>query len=269
MIPRKFLSIKNFVMFKQVKNMARGRNYYIQGASKDTGISPVTRDLLANVKHAENIEEWQVEPGIGHPIKFSQYRENVEDYDDAKDLDMVYFPHKGQEPWPQDYQASPVLLVKRVKSLKGEPWWHKQDCERIGLGLYAVQDLTRVALPNLSFYNALLYRIKHLIEVVPVQFPDGVPSPEEFDAKCAKVTDDGQFLYGEKIGDKTAVFLQDECESDRLKMTEETHRKESNKSWLRPFTSSPYGNGNYHRDFTVSDPQKSDFITDSSNKIKY
>ena len=38
------------------------------------------------------------------------------------------------------------------------------DLERIGLGIYAKTNNTRVALPNLSFYNALLYRVKHLVD---------------------------------------------------------------------------------------------------------
>ena len=103
--------------------MARGRNYYIQGASKDPGISAEARDLIANVKHADNVEEWKREPGIGQPIKFSQYRENPDDIDDESELDLTYFPHKGEEAWPDDYEPSPVLIVKRIATLKEQPWF--------------------------------------------------------------------------------------------------------------------------------------------------
>lgn len=252
-----------------LRHMARGRNYYLKGASVNPGISPQTRDLLVNVKHAENIEEWDREPGIGNPIKFAQYRENPLDIDDESELDMTYFPHKGEEPWPKDYEPSPVLLVKRVKTLRGEPWWHKNDCERIGLGIHAKMKSTRVALPNLSFYNALLFRIKHLVEIQPVTFPDGIPSPEEFDVRCAKVTASGEFLYHKKIGDTSKVLLgEGPIEADNLKMTQKTHLKESKTAWNKPYNS-PYGSSNYHRDTTVRNPQKSDTLTDVSNKITY
>lgn len=252
-----------------MRQMARGRNYYLKGASVNPGISPQTRDLLANVKHAENIEEWEREPGIGSAIKFSHYRENPLDIDDESELDMTYFPHKGEEPWPKDYEASPVLLVKRVKKLKGEPWWHKMDCERIGLGIYARLNMTRVALPNLSFYNALLFRIKHLVEIQPVTFPDGIPKPEEFDVRCAKVTESGEFLYHKKIGEASKVLLgEGPIEAEHLKMDQKTHEKESYTCWGKS-SNSPYGNSNYHRDYTLRQPGKSDMITDASNKITY
>jgi len=44
---------------------------------------------------------------------------------------MVYYPHTG-EMWPENYKPSPVILVKRVKALQGEPYWHKETLERIG-----------------------------------------------------------------------------------------------------------------------------------------
>ena len=249
----------------QCRLMARGRNYYIKGGSKDTGISAETRDLIANACHAENIEKWQREPGIGEPYTYSQYRENQDDIDDETQQDMIYYPHKGEEPWPKDYVPSPVLLVQKVKPLKGEPWWHKMDCERIGLGVWAPIKKV-VALPNLSFYNALLYRIKHLIKITPVDFVDDLPPPEEFDPKCAKITHDGKFLYHSKIGVHSDVLMAET--SDELKVSVDTHKAESMQNWKYPWQS-PMGTSNYHRDYTKMNPEKSDHITDDSNRVKY
>jgi len=251
------------------RTMARGRNYYIQGASKDPGISAEARDLIANVKHAENVEEWKREPGIGQPIKFSQYRENPDDIDDESELDLTYFPHKGEEAWPDDYEPSPVLLVKRVKELRGQPWWHKMDCERIGLG-WRTNMHTVVALPNLSNYNALLFRVKHLVEITPVQFPDeGLPSSKEFDVLKAKVTHDGKFVYNAKISEESKVLLdQGPVQAERMKMSRKTFRNEAKLAWSRPWNS-PYGNSNYNRDNSLRRPEKKDFITDPSRKVSY
>ena len=264
----KFLAAFSSRYSLQTRSMARGRNYYIRGASKDPGISPEARDLIANVRHAENVEEWKKEHGIGDPIKFSQFREHPEDIDNESDLDMTYFPHKGEAPWPDDYEPSPVLLVKRVKQLGGQPWWHKMDCERIGLGPFTNIN-TVIALPNLSYYNALLYRIKHLIEITAVQFPDGVPDPKDFDAKNAKVTHDGKFLYHSKIGEEAKVLLNEgPVPADQMKMTRKTWRHEAKLSWSKPWNS-PYGNANYNRDNTVRKPDMKDYISDPSRKVSY
>ena len=55
---------------------------------------------------------------------------------------------------------------------------------------------------------------------------------------------------------------------NRMKIQPETHKKESDEVWKRPYNS-PYGTSNYHRDYTKKHPEKTDYITDSSNKIKY
>jgi hypothetical protein len=38
--------------------MAETRHYPIKGASNESGITEEVRDLIRNVKHAENIETW-------------------------------------------------------------------------------------------------------------------------------------------------------------------------------------------------------------------
>ena len=54
------------------------------------------RDLIRNVKHAENIDEWNKEAGIGEPIKVKAWRPNWDvDIDDDQHFDMHYYPHKG------------------------------------------------------------------------------------------------------------------------------------------------------------------------------
>jgi len=67
---RNLLVNGNLACYIQSRCMARGRNYYVKGASRNTGISPEARELLVNMRHAENIDEWKREPGIGEPKKF-------------------------------------------------------------------------------------------------------------------------------------------------------------------------------------------------------
>ena len=66
-----------------------------------SGITEEVRDLIKNVKHAENIDEWEKEAGIGEPIKVKVWRPNWdEDIDDDQHFDMHYYPHKGLYEYP-------------------------------------------------------------------------------------------------------------------------------------------------------------------------
>ena len=62
-----------------------------------SGITEEVRDLIRNVKHAENIDEWNRGYGIGNPIEAKTWWPNWdEDIDDDQHFDMKYFPHKGK-----------------------------------------------------------------------------------------------------------------------------------------------------------------------------
>ena len=61
-----------------------------------SGITEEVRDLIRNVKHAENVDEWTKGYGIGDPIEIKTWRPNWDDdIDDDQHFDMKYFPHKG------------------------------------------------------------------------------------------------------------------------------------------------------------------------------
>ena len=61
--------------------MAETRSYPIRGASYETGNTEEVRDLIRNVKHAENIETWEQEEGTPEPIRFDYLRPNPDDMD--------------------------------------------------------------------------------------------------------------------------------------------------------------------------------------------
>ena len=170
-----------------------------------TGITEEVRDLIRNVKHAENVDEWTKGPEIGDPITVKPWWPNHDvDIDNDQHFDMKYFPHRDEAGLWKDkadgkLETPLVLLVERTKTLRGEPWYHKDMMERLGLGASAPIGLKRVAVPNMSFYTSKLYAVKHLIKITPVTFPNGLPpmgsDGEEFDPKMAKITIDGNFLH--------------------------------------------------------------------------
>ena len=62
-----------------------------------SGITEEVRDLIKNVKHAENIDEWTKGYGIGEPKEVKTWRPNWDkDIDDDQHFDMKYYPHKGK-----------------------------------------------------------------------------------------------------------------------------------------------------------------------------
>jgi len=77
--------------------MARSRNYLIKGASIPTGITDEIRDLIKNVKHAENIEEWNKNPLDPEPKILKPLRHNPEDMDYDQFIEMKYYPHRGED----------------------------------------------------------------------------------------------------------------------------------------------------------------------------
>jgi len=61
------------------------------------GISEEVRDLLANVKTAENMDEWNRNPKDPDPIAFQPLRPNPGDIDNDQFIDMKYYPHRGED----------------------------------------------------------------------------------------------------------------------------------------------------------------------------
>ncbi len=44
-----------------------------------------------------------------------------------------------------------------------------------------------------------LFSVKHLIEIIPLKFPMGFPSKEEFDPAACKINHKGEFYYHPKL----------------------------------------------------------------------
>ena len=53
---------------------------------------------------------------------------------------------------------------------------------------------SRVFLPNLPSVCALLYKIKHVVEITPITFPKGIPDDFHPDTHGFKLTPTGEFI---------------------------------------------------------------------------
>ncbi len=200
---------------------------------------------------------------------------------------------RGEE-WPEDYTPSPVFLVKKVKHLWGQPYWHKETCERIGriekenggsfhsvanvsflfflffyvsTGIGPWAPMERIAVvPNTPSMCYKLFSVKHLIEIIPLRFPMGFPSDEEFDPAACRINHKGEFYYHPKLKQDERSLAAPE--SERMKISEATIFKFCYQNWYKPFNS-PFGNSNYDRDTRKADPSRWNRTTDSVAKIRF
>lgn len=259
-------------LVQQARGMARGRNHYLRGASNKDDISPEARDLLINQRDPED-RRWQLGPGIQEPIRLdltTEERKRALQYivkykgdriNDGEDA-ITYYPHAGEE-IPQD-PPSPLLLVQRVKPLKGEPKFNKNFCLQIGLGQKERLG-KRVILPNLPSVSLLLFKIKHLLEIRPITFPNGYPEDFDPERHGSRLTINGEFRVFPSLRENPEEAVE---HARWLRITDNQIVKEARRQWDRPF-GSPLGHHNYHKDTRWTDNEKADSLYVKSMKKKW
>jgi len=239
--------------------MASGRGRYVKGGSNKQDVSPETKQLLEHARDPDDLS-WQHGPGIQEPMEMDltteerkramQYKVKYKGWKINTGEDKVtYYPHAGEE-IPQD-PPSPVLMVEKIKNLQGEPYWLKDYCEQLGLGTQ--EKIGKMAfLPNTPSVGLLLFKIKHLVKITPVTFPNGMPDDFSPDTHGFRLTSKGEFI----VTDRPAESLDSiAMRADWMKITKDMIYKEARKHWVKPWNS-PLGNSNYHVDNRWLDPAK-------------
>lgn len=121
-----------------------------------------------------------------------------------------------------------------------------------------------VIVPNMPSMNYKLFGIKHLIEIIPLSFPNGFPSDDEFDPKACRITHKGEFVYHPKLKADPRALEQ----KSAMKLTAEMTKKEAEKNWFKPMAS-PLGNYNYYRDTQRVNPDQKEYTSDPTYIAKY
>merc|ERR1712071_519794 len=141
-------------------------------------------------------------------------------------------------------------MVTKTRNLYGEQYWVKQYCEQLGLGggrPNSKQDLppgTRVFLPNLPSVCLILFKIKHVIDILPITFPKGMPDDFDPDTHGFKLTHRGEFIVE---GPPAESLESVATRAEWMKIKEDHYVKEARHHWTRG-TDSPLGNSNYHKE---------------------
>lgn len=107
--------------------------------------------------------------------------------------DVKYHPrHKNHVDPP--IVPSKVLMVHRVKPFKGNPYWEKDILKQLG---FEEKIKDPVFVKNTPEMCALLWRVKHLVKIVPMQLPDKLPTVDELTG--IYVHESGKFYQTAKI----------------------------------------------------------------------
>ncbi|KAK3576410.1 hypothetical protein CHS0354_026743 [Potamilus streckersoni] len=102
---------------------------------------------------------------------------------------------KQEEGPPPDREPTKLLMVKRIKELKGRPYWEKNTMKELCLD---GKRFKPVIIKNTEYFCTKLRRVKHLVEIFPVTFPYGLPESEE-DYQHCYIRDNGEFMVTKKI----------------------------------------------------------------------
>ncbi|XP_058458759.1 uncharacterized protein LOC131435166 [Malaya genurostris] len=150
--------------------------------------------------------------------------------DGAKVQNIMYYPgencplnlHKTTEKYK-------LFEVRRIKSLKGCPYWEKRILR--DLDLYDSNAIAVVK--NIPENNARLWKVKHLIKVSPIRFPFGEPT--ESDINYTFINENGDCVVVKEIRTRTTRDNRMEAAIDFTKNQErmdgETLQKDSRLKW--------------------------------------
>jgi len=143
---------------------------------------------------------------------------------------FTYYPRfPGQEDPP--YEPSKVFMVQRIKCLKGKPYWDKNLMKQLGLD-GSRSEIALIA--NTPAMNAMLWKVKHLIRITPITFPQGVP--QEGDIGATRLLENGQLVFVPQLKADTAVAqVQAEEAPDIRHLDGETLRKHLRLKWIHPW----------------------------------
>nr|SVE76062.1 EOG090X0EYV [Daphnia hispanica] len=145
---------------------------------------------------------------------------------------FTYYPRSPGQQDPS-YEPSKVLMVERRETLKHKP--QKERDVLIKLGLSMKDKLSKIAIvANTPSVCAQLWKVKHLIRVTPVTFPQGLP--EDGDVAGARLQDNGQLVFIPKLKSDAAVAAtQSKPEERRDYLDTDTVKKLLRLKWLKPY----------------------------------
>ncbi|XP_045466301.1 39S ribosomal protein L30, mitochondrial [Harmonia axyridis] len=134
-----------------------------------------------------------------------------------------YYPN---DPNFQDPPCEPAKLfrVQRIKPLKGTPYFEKSILRDFKLD---GKQSDVVVLKNMPETNMKLWKIKHLVQIKPITFPNGFPE----DINGTYLKENGELVVKHSISEEKQV-LSETLRKDVKRLDGDTLRRNSRQKWL-------------------------------------
>ncbi|KAL5275754.1 Mrpl30 family protein [Megaselia abdita] len=150
-----------------------------------------------------------------------------------KHENITYYPRDPENyVKPELPNPSKMFRVQRIKPVKGCPYWEKKILNELGLDL-KMSDFTIVK--NIPENNVRLWKIKHLLKIDPIDFPQGIPN--ETNKHLAFIKDNGECVI--PSDDKKRIVARIEAievfQSDTNQMSTDNLKRDSRMKWLNPY----------------------------------
>jgi len=140
---------------------------------------------------------------------------------------FTYYPRSPEQVDPP-YSPSKVFMVQRIKCLKKKPYWDKNVMTELGLNN---KRSTIAIVANTPPMNALLWKVKHLVRITPITFPQGIPS--DGDVRGAKLKENGELVFVPKLEEPTLSDVESDIKEPRI--DGETMQKYLRAKWMKPW----------------------------------
>ncbi|KAI4459454.1 mitochondrial ribosomal protein l30 [Holotrichia oblita] len=136
-----------------------------------------------------------------------------------------YYPRNKDFKDPP-YTPTKLFRVQRIKPVKGTPWWERNILKELKLD-GKTNDV--VIIKNIPENNSRLWRIKHLIKIVPITFPNGFPQ----DVTGTFLKENGELTVMKSVVPvEVELIEQEKIDNNVMKMDGNTLRKALRKKWL-------------------------------------
>ncbi|XP_015596774.1 39S ribosomal protein L30, mitochondrial [Cephus cinctus] len=137
---------------------------------------------------------------------------------------ITYYPRHPDHVDPP-ITPSKLLMVQRIKPIKGTPYWNRDTLVRLGL---TEKSSDIVIVKNIPEVNRDLWSIKHLVKITPIDFPNGMPDD---DLSGTYLHENGKLYVTPKI-DPVRYESTEKFEQDPKRLDKETLTKYLRLRWL-------------------------------------
>ncbi|XP_058791924.1 large ribosomal subunit protein uL30m isoform X2 [Phymastichus coffea] len=142
---------------------------------------------------------------------------------------ITYYPRHPDHKDPE-FKPSKLFLVERVKPTRGNPYWHKKVLKQLSIDQdYRMREKPTVIVKNTPEICALLWEIKHLIKVTPIDMPNNLP--DDIDSISTYLHETGKLYVFPKIDEKRYKETE-KHQNNPKRMDNDTISKHLRLKWL-------------------------------------